>query len=343
MATITDVARVAGVSISTVSAALSGKRHVALDTRQRIEAVARSLGYHPNAGARMLAGTRAQMIALSAPLHADTSTPAHMRFVLGVTTAARTAGYDTLLLVQDEAAEGLERVSASALADGLVVMDVDAADRRADLVRRQGRRAVFIGMPDDTDGLTCVDLDFAQAAELCLDRLVAAGHRCIGLVGQPQVTYERGVNYARRFRDAFVAHAEALGVLCEVVTPEPGRAGAEAALRRLQLLLPDLTAVVLNASERTTRAFVRACGAAGVRVPEDLSIVSAGASFDTSEDEVPLDTVPLPADTLGARAVALLVAQIEGEAGPGVELLAPQYVARGSVAARTPAAGAAQD
>jgi len=332
VATITDVARVAGVSISTVSAALSGKRHVARDTRSRIEAVARSLGYHPNAGARMLAGTRAQMIALSAPLHSDTSAPAHMRFVLAVTTAARAAGYDTLLLVQDEATEGLERVTASALADGTVITDVDADDRRADLVRTQQRRAVFIGMPDVTDGLTCVDLDFAAAAELCLDTLFAAGHRSVGLVGQPEVTYERGVTYARRFRDAFLAHAVELGIDCEVVTPEPGRAAAEAALPRLLKLLPDVTAVVINASEVTTRAFVRTCGAAGIRVPDDLSIVSAGASFDTSDDEVPLDTVPLPADTLGARAVALLVAQIEGAALPAVELLAPQYVSRGSVA-----------
>ncbi|MBD3779928.1 MAG: LacI family DNA-binding transcriptional regulator [Micrococcales bacterium] len=333
MATISDVARVAGVSISTVSAALSGKRHVASDTRSRIEAVARTMGYHPNAGARMLAGTRAQMLALSAPLHADTSTPAHMRFVLAVTTAARAHGYDTLLLVEDEAAAGIERVSASALADGIVVMDVDARDRRADQLRSGRYPAVFLGVPDDPTGLRCVDLDFAAAARLCLDRLAGLGHRAVGLVGQPEVTYERGTNYARVFRDAFVAHAAATGLRCEVVTPEPGRLGADAALPRLRRLLPDVSAVVLNASELTTHRFVRSCLEAGLRIPGDLSLVVAGASFDTSDDDVPLDTVPLPAATMGARAVQLLVDRIEGASEPVVERLAPTYVERGSVAA----------
>ncbi|TFC46145.1 LacI family transcriptional regulator [Cryobacterium sp. TMT1-21] len=84
MASIHDVARVAGVSISTVSYALSGKRSIAESTRLRITNAVEQLGYRPNAGARMLAGTRTNIFALTAPFHAETSAPAHMAFVLAV-------------------------------------------------------------------------------------------------------------------------------------------------------------------------------------------------------------------------------------------------------------------
>ena len=76
MANITEVAEAAGVSISTVSYALSGKRPVAADTRRRIEAAVRELGYSPNAGARMLAGSRTQIFALTEPLRAQVATVA---------------------------------------------------------------------------------------------------------------------------------------------------------------------------------------------------------------------------------------------------------------------------
>src|SRR5690349_15672403 len=78
MANINEVAEAAGVSISTVSYALSGKRPVAPDTRRRIEDAVRDLGYSPNAGARMLAGSRTQIFALTEPLRKDTHAPTHM-------------------------------------------------------------------------------------------------------------------------------------------------------------------------------------------------------------------------------------------------------------------------
>ena len=135
MTTIHDVARVAGVSISTVSYALSGKRSVSVSTRRRIEDAVRELDYRPNAGARMLAGRRTYILAVTEPLRADTYAPAHMAFVLAVATAARRYDYDVLLLTQEEAAGGLRRVTSSRLVDAIVVLDVLTEDERADLVR----------------------------------------------------------------------------------------------------------------------------------------------------------------------------------------------------------------
>src|SRR5690606_3782095 len=176
MTTIHEVAQAAGVSISTVSYALSGKRPVSEKTRRRVADAAVALGYTPDAGARMLAGRRTHIFALTEPLRADTHAPTHMAFVLAAAVAARRHGYDILLLTDEQASEGMSRVASSRLVDATLVLDVAPDDARADIARSIRTPTIFIGIPDDTEGLTCVDLDFEAAGRLAVDRLVDAGH-----------------------------------------------------------------------------------------------------------------------------------------------------------------------
>ncbi|MET9070460.1 LacI family DNA-binding transcriptional regulator, partial [Streptosporangium sandarakinum] len=105
--TIAEVARHAGVAVSTVSYVLSGKRSISADTRRRVLDSVRALGYHPNAGARALASRRANVIALVLPLRAGMHVPVLMQFATSVVTAARDYDHDVLLLTADEGAEGL--------------------------------------------------------------------------------------------------------------------------------------------------------------------------------------------------------------------------------------------
>ena len=100
MVKITDVARQAGVSPSTVSYALSGKRPISEETRRRVETAARELGYRPHAGARALASSRSKVLALVVPLRAGIHVPVVMQFVGSVVTAARRHDHDVLLLSQ---------------------------------------------------------------------------------------------------------------------------------------------------------------------------------------------------------------------------------------------------
>ena len=164
MANINEVAKAAGVSISTVSYALSGKRAVSPDTRRRIEKAVQDLNYLPNAGARMLAGRRTQIFALTEPLRKDTHAPTHMAFVLAASVAARRHDYDVLLLTEEEAQQGMRRVAANRLVDAILVLDVAPDDPRVGLARSISSPTVFIGVPRDHAGLICVDLDFEAAA-----------------------------------------------------------------------------------------------------------------------------------------------------------------------------------
>jgi DNA-binding LacI/PurR family transcriptional regulator len=332
MATIHDVARVAGVSISTVSYALSGKRAIGAATRDRIDAAVAELGYRPNAGARMLAGSRTNILALSAPLHADTYAPAHMTFVLAIAEAARDFDYDTVLLVQDEAVNGLRRMVSTKLVDGIVALDIDRDDARVPLLRELDIPATLVGIPGDTTGLTCVDLDFERAAWLSVERLAALGHRSIGLIGHPDELYERGSNFPIRFRDAFVAAAAAAGVATLVVTPEQEPAGVRAAYDRLMHALPGLSAVVLNCNEPVHTMLLELLRERNIGIPTDLSVISACSSFPTDQLDPPLDVIPLPAQITGRRGVELTLSQLAGFTDPVVELVPPSYVEKGSTA-----------
>lgn len=98
MVTLAEVAQHAGVSASTVSYVLSGKRSISTTTRQRVEESIRKLGYHPNAGARALASSRSNIIALMIPLRTDMYVPVMMEIAIAVAAGARTHGYDILLL-----------------------------------------------------------------------------------------------------------------------------------------------------------------------------------------------------------------------------------------------------
>lgn len=331
--TIHDVARAAGVSISTVSYALSGKRSIGEDTRRRVQDAVMELDYRPNAGARALAGRRTYILAVTEPLRSDTYAPAHMAFVLASATAARKFDYDVLLLTQDEATGGLHRVTSTNTVDGVIVLDVLAKDDRADLVRRLRVPAAFVGVPDDTHGLVCVDLDFEAVARLCVDRLADNGHRVIGLLGQPPSSYERGSNFAIRLRDAFLDHSQSRGLETRWTCPGKDPRTIDEAMEELLGADCDLTGLVMHCEDTTQRRALDLLSRRGLNVPRDVSVISAASIFDTSTFTPALDVIPLLPEESCSRAVELILAQMEGVVNPRLELIPPRYVTHGSTAA----------
>ncbi|EGX57781.1 LacI family transcriptional regulator [Streptomyces zinciresistens K42] len=311
MVKITDVARHANVSPSTVSYALSGKRPISPETRRRIEDSIRELGYRPHAGARSLANGRSQVIGLVLPLRKGIHLPVVMQFVTSVLTAAREHDHDVLLLTQNEGEEGIERVARSAMADAFVVMDVEMEDRRLPLLRTLDRPCVLIGFPSEPAGLTCVDLDFAGAGEACVEHLAALGHRTLALVGSPPEVYVRGTGFARRVAAGFTAAAGRLGLSASVhpcpETPAAARAMAEQLLHEQ----PGLSGVVIH-NEPITQPLIAAFQAMGLRVPEDVSVAAICPDETAEQAAVPITSVSIPSSEIGTRAVELLMAKLAG-------------------------------
>jgi len=333
MAKINEVAEAAGVSISTVSYALSGKRPVSPSTRLRIEKAVRELGYSPNAGARMLAGSRTQIFALTEPLRRDTHAPTHMSFVLATAVAARRNDYDILLLTEEQASAGMARVASSGLVDAILVLDVAPDDERVALARSIETPSVFIGVPDDHDGLICVDLDFDAAAVLAVDRVADAGHRSIGLIGQPQVAYEKS-NFPPRVRRAFERRAEERGIRHSFrvsgdrqTSPSATRAAVA------ELLDGGATALLVHAVDDVHTVVLAELAERGLSVPEDVSLVSIAASFDTGVLGQAIDVIPLIPESSCDLAVDLAVASLGPDRPrPGLHLIPPVYHDRATVA-----------
>lgn len=334
MAKINEVAKAAGVSISTVSYALSGKRPVSPDTRRRIEDVARELGYEPNAGARMLAGSRTHIFALTEPLRVDTHAPTHMAFVLATAVAARRQGYDILLLTDEQASAGMRRVAASDLADAVLVLDVAPDDERVAIARSIAIPTIFIGIPNDHEGLVCVDLDFEAAARMAVDRVADAGHRRVAMIGQPAVAYRRS-NFPPRVRTAYEARAQTRGLAHSFGTSGELQMEAHAVRAELTAALEQgATALLLHGADDMHVVVLAELAARGLEVGRDISVLSVAASFDMALLPMALDTIPLIPQASCERAVELAVQALGPDRlQPAVHLIDPLYVAAGTVLA----------
>lgn len=332
MTSIHDVARAAGVSISTVSYALTGKRSVAAATRRRVQRIADELDYRPNARARALASRRTSILAVTEPLRADTSTEAHLAFVLATAKAARRHDYDVLLLTQEEAAGGLRRVTSQGIVDGIIILDVLTHDERVELARTLDVPCVVVGVPTETAGLTCVDLDFVAVGRMAVRRLADAGHRRIGFVGHPAGSYRTGAsNFPPRLRNGVTDEAERLGVVVDVTTPEPNAGAVRNVVADLVSDSAAPTALVLHAPEYAHLATLETLHELGREIPTDISVLSVAQTFDTARLSPAIDAIPLIPERSCDRATDLVLQLLDRTLEPRLELLSPTYVEHGSV------------
>jgi DNA-binding LacI/PurR family transcriptional regulator len=329
---ITDVAKAADVSSSTVSYVLSGKRSISKETADRVHRAIRELQYRPHAGARALASARTNVIALVVPLRADQNVSVVMEFATAVVTRARAFDHDVLLLTQDEGVAGLDRIAASALADALIVMDIQADDPRVPALRRLDQPAVLIGVPDRPTGLSCVDLDFAAAGAQAVDHLADLGHRTIALVGQPSAVYDRNTSYAPRLLRGVRDGAARAGAEIGFAPCEPSFEGLRDCLAGLLRAQPATTALIVH-NEAVLPALVSVLHGLGRTVPTDLSVVAICPDDMAGTNAVAFTNIAIPAHEVGALAVDMVMAHLEGNAMPQTRLLSPVLTERASTAA----------
>jgi DNA-binding LacI/PurR family transcriptional regulator len=329
MATLADVARHAGVAASTVSYVLSGKRSVSAETKERVARSIEVLGYQPHAGARALASAKSNVLALVMPLRHDLYVPVMMDIAIAVTTTARRFGYDVLLLTNDEGPEGIRRVATSARADAVILTDVGMEDERIAMVQETGVDAVLIGVPADSTGLDCVDLDFAQAGRLCVEHLAGLGHREVAFIGEAQGIYDRQIGFAMRTLHGVRAAAAQAGV---DLVHRPCGASYEAAAGLLARILeerPRTTGLIVQ-NEAVIPPLLSLLRTAGRIVPEDVSIVAVCPDQVAEQTSPQLSSVNLPAAELGIRAVELLMGRMADGGANEVVLIPPTLTVRGS-------------
>ncbi len=329
MATLADVARHAGVAASTVSYVLSGKRSVSDETKDRVNRAIKELKYHPNAGARALASSRSNVLALVVPLHSDMYVPVMMEIAIGVVTQARGYGYDVLLLTNDEGADGIRRVVSSARADAVILTDIGLDDDRIPAIAEAEVDAVLIGVPDDPVGLDCVDLDFAAAGRLCVEHLAQLGHRTVAFLGEAEAVYQRHIGFAARTLHGIADAALDLGVDLVHRPCNGSFEGAAGVLARILEERPHTTGLIVQ-NEGIIPPLMSLLRIAGRAVPEDVSIVALCPDQIAEQTAPRLTSVTIPATALGTHAVELLMRRMDIGSVGEVRLLPPALTVRGS-------------
>ena len=329
MVTIADVARHAGVSSSTVSYVLSGKRTISEDTRERVRLAVEALEYRPNASARALASRRVNALALVAPFRPDNNVPVLLEFVASIAAAAREHDHDVLLVTQEEGDEGVLRVRDSSLVDAALVMDLEMDDARLPMLRSSGLPCVLIGYPADPGQLSCVDLDMHQAGARAVDHLADLGHSTIAMFGSPHAVYQRESTYAMRFASGFEEGARRRGVSAQWRPVDQRHEAAAAALDAVLDAQPGTTGIVVH-NEAILPALLTAFEARGLRVPDDISLIALCPTDMAENQRVPLTNIAVPAAEIGRVAVEMVLHRLDGGGGAEIRLLAPELTVRSS-------------
>lgn len=329
-----EIARRAGVSRSTVSYALSGKRRVAADTRRRIQDVIDELGYRPNAAARALKEGRTRTIGLVIPPAGDRLTHMQLDFVASVVDAAARRDLDVLLSPSGgDHDRSFERLASGSRVDGVILMEIRVEDPRVSRLRDAGLPFVGIGHTTDDQRMSWIDVDYVGLIRHCVRHLADLGHRRVALVTRSQELVAAGYGPANRAREGFESALEERGLDgIEVPCGDDARSGQEC-VEALLRNHPDLSAVI-TINEAALPGLQRALASTGLEVPYDFSVIGVAARTWAEDFRPPLTAADVPALEMGEKAVSLLVERIAApDTPPRQILLAPPISLRSSTAA----------
>ncbi|MFZ6030861.1 MAG: LacI family DNA-binding transcriptional regulator [Chloroflexota bacterium] len=334
MPTVIDVAKRAGVSISTVSYAISGTRPIAAETRQRIFQVMDELGYKPNVLARALASKRSRIISLLFPVSKRGLGATELEFVTSATQAAQEHGYHLVLWSAElPSPEALLDMTQQGLVDGLVMMEVHLNDARVALLQANRFPFSLIGRCAENEGLWYVDIDFEQTMRDAARHLLDFGHRQIAYLNQDEL--DSGYGPAVRTLAGFeqIMQANRLPAVTAVCDPSP--LAGYVAMQKLWADLPELTALLVM-NDRALPGILQAIAERGRSIPDDFSLLTVVSSAQVAEMMAPpLTAMEPPAAELGRMGVELLVRQLESQEETAVQALMPcRLVVRGSTGPR---------
>ncbi|HRN68568.1 MAG TPA: LacI family DNA-binding transcriptional regulator [Promineifilum sp.] len=330
-----DVARLAGVSQTTVSFILNDTpgSNIPLETRERVLAAVHELGYRPNISARNLRTQSTNLIGFGFDESADvTSRPVIDRFIFSAILSLEAAGYHLLTFVAEKRTDTkayLELYRRGQVAGFVLANTNDNDPRIARLIEENIPFASF-GRSDDTWSFPWVDVDGINGMEQIATHLAACGHRRIGLI-----TWPEGSKAGSHREQGYAAGLAAAGI-----APDPAwivrgenyvQTGAEGMAALLALPPERRPTAVACVSDLIAVGALNAANAAGIAVGRDLAITGYDDSAMAQYLHPPLTSVRQPITEVGRAIVRLLLARLGSEAAaPEGILLRPTLIVRPS-------------
>ena len=311
--TIKDVAKLAGVSVSTASIALSGKGPVSDSTRQRVVQAAQALDYRPNAIARSLVMRRTRTVGL---VLSDITDPYFHEIAKGVEAVLSEAGYALILADTDHSAEkelrSLQTFHRQQVA-GVILAGSGMEEEPHHLRVDQGDVAV-VTLGRHRSGLPFVAVDNTEAAFKATTHLIQSGRSRIGFVAGP-----RGLLAAEERRQGYVKALEDHGLVVDprwVVRGDFTPAGGYRAIKEL-LDVTELDSpgqrpdAVFAANDQMAIGVLKGLKERRIAVPHEMAVVGIGGIPTGEFVDPPLTTVALPMKGMGEAAARMLLDRIE--------------------------------
>ncbi len=336
--TICDIAKEAGVSISTVSRVLTGNARVKDDKKQRIQEIINKYDFHPNQLARGLIQTKTMQIGI---ITADVCNPYYSAMFVSCEKAANSLGY-TLLLSDSfgdrrkefELLEKMisQRVEAIILIGGLVdelVTDTEFAEK-VNLVTNQ----IPVIVTGRLDGTNCsrVNIDGNRAMELVMEYLISCRYKKIAFAGgSPTVkfTAELRAAYHKLLKSYGFSYNPAFDVPNEYYDENGGYAAMTQILKEKEL--PD---AVIAVNDLTAAGVMRAATEHHLRIPDDIGIISFDNTYIAPLVTPQLTSVGYNYAEYGETIVKNAVAAISGDGVPHETLIEPVLAVRQSCRVR---------
>ncbi|HQZ97024.1 MAG TPA: LacI family DNA-binding transcriptional regulator [Pyrinomonadaceae bacterium] len=317
---IKDIAREAGVSTATVSHVINKTKYVSDPTRDKVEAAIKKFGYHPNAHAQMLALGKSKIIGL---LVSDISNPFFPEIIKSVEAAVIAAGYNLFLLNTNyDTARTLEYVQRliQMKVAGIILMIAEFDEALIKEAKRKKTSFVFQDLGFVGEKVSNIILDYAAGIDEAVQHLVSLGHKRIVHIGGAHEIYSAGVRW-EAFVEAVKKHLPD--------EPEPkiyegdfrfegGRLAASQILAE-----KDLPTAVVVANDLMALGAMQEFKAAGLRVPQDISIIGFDDISFSSLSEPALTTVNSPRVEIGRRAVEALMLTVDKPNQQGIEIRIP--------------------
>ncbi|SEO47681.1 LacI family DNA-binding transcriptional regulator [Aquisalimonas asiatica] len=320
-----DVARAAGVSQSAVSRTFTPGASIAAETRQRVIAAARELGYRPNAFARSLITRRSRMVGL---VLADLDNPFYARMLEAVSRELQAAGHHVMLFFTDrgEADDALQEILQYPVA-GLLMASATLSSALARECAEAGIPVVLVNRDVPDAPTVSVTADNEAGGAAVGDFLARAGHQRVAFIaGDPEASTSRDREHG--FREALARH----GLTCHArAVGNYTREGAREAARTLFRVNAPPDAVFVANDYMAFAVMDTLRGELGLRVPEDVSVVGYDDVTQAAWGAYNLTTVTQPTDTMVSTAVTALLDSIrDGAPGRERRVIAGELVVRRS-------------
>ncbi|WP_047984446.1 LacI family DNA-binding transcriptional regulator [Ornithinibacillus californiensis] len=335
MVTIKDVAKISGVSPSTVSRVIANNPRISEETKKKVRKAMKELGYHPNVNARNLVAKSTKAVGVILPSSTNTAlqNPFFPEILRGIGSVIHDAEYSMYLSTgetEEEIFNEVQRLVYGSYVGGIILLYSRINDKVTNFLREQNFPFIIVGKPYDYETqISHVDNDNFKAGKEITKHLIEMGHSRIGFIGGSRdlfVTRDRENGYLAALEEAGIEDCESYKIHTEFL-----KSGGREAVEHLMSLDTPPTGLVVS-DDLISLGILSMLEEYGIRVPQDISLVSFNNVYLSEITRPALTTVDIQIYELGAQSAKALIEKTQNKNEPTKRIIIPyQIVFRDSV------------